>query len=60
MKALRLFVLLAGLLALWQLVVFATKAPPYILPGPLPVARGRSKIASERPKSWPLWARSSA
>jgi putative hydroxymethylpyrimidine transport system permease protein len=39
MKALRLFVLLAGLLALWQLVVFATKSPPYILPGPLPVAR---------------------
>ena len=39
MKALRLFVLLAGLLALWQLVVFATKAPPYILPGPLPVVK---------------------
>lgn len=39
MKALRLFVLLAGLLALWQLVVFATQAPPYILPGPLPVAK---------------------
>ncbi len=38
MSALRLFVLAAGLIGLWQLLVLATQVPPYILPGPLPVA----------------------
>ena len=35
---LRLLILAAGLIALWQLIVLATAAPPYILPGPWPVA----------------------
>ena len=39
MSMLRLFVVLSGLLVLWQLVVILTGTPPYILPGPLPVAR---------------------
>ena len=39
MKALRLLLLAAGLLTLWQLLVLLTGAPPYILPGPLPVAK---------------------
>ncbi len=39
MKALRLLFLAAGLLTLWQLLVLLTGAPPYILPGPLPVGR---------------------
>lgn len=30
---------LCGLGLLWQAVVWATQAPPYILPGPLPVLR---------------------
>ena len=38
MSVLRPFVILAGLLALWQAVVLATSAPPYILPGPVAVA----------------------
>lgn len=38
MAALRLIVLAAGLIGLWQLLVLATQVPPYILPGPLPVA----------------------
>ncbi|MCB2218540.1 ABC transporter permease [Desulfofustis glycolicus] len=33
----RLIIIAAGLIGLWQLVVLATKAPPYILPGPWPV-----------------------
>jgi putative hydroxymethylpyrimidine transport system permease protein len=33
----RLLLITAGLLGLWQLVVLITQAPPYILPGPLPV-----------------------
>jgi len=37
MILLRLSVLAAGLIGLWQLVVLVTNAPPYILPGPLPV-----------------------
>ena len=36
MSALRLFVLAAGLIGLWQLLVLATQVPSYILPGPLP------------------------
>jgi putative hydroxymethylpyrimidine transport system permease protein len=28
-----------GLVGLWQLLVTLTEVPPYILPGPLPVAR---------------------
>lgn len=28
-----------GLLSLWQIIVFLSDAPPYILPGPLPVAQ---------------------
>lgn len=39
MKALRPLTLLAGLTGLWQLLVTLTGVPPYILPGPLPVAR---------------------
>ena len=39
MKALRPMILAAGLILLWQLLVALTGAPPYILPGPLPVAR---------------------
>jgi putative hydroxymethylpyrimidine transport system permease protein len=34
----RPFLVLAGLLALWQVVVWATGAPPYLLPAPLAVA----------------------
>jgi putative hydroxymethylpyrimidine transport system permease protein len=33
----RLIIIAGGLVGLWQLVVLATKAPPYILPGPWPV-----------------------
>jgi len=39
MRAIRLFVIGAGLALLWQLIVVITGAPAYILPGPLPVAR---------------------
>src|SRR5665647_288546 len=37
--ALRLCLLTAGLLTLWQLLVLLTGAPTYILPGPGPVAK---------------------
>lgn len=37
--ALRLSLLTAGLLTLWQLLVLLTGAPTYILPGPMPVAK---------------------
>ena len=37
MNILRPLILTAGFLLLWQLVVTLTGAPPYILPGPLPV-----------------------
>ncbi len=39
MKTLRLLILAAGLLISWQILVLLTGVPPYILPGPLPVAR---------------------
>ena len=39
MRHLRLPLLATGLITLWQLVVLLTGVPPYILPGPLPVAR---------------------
>lgn len=39
MNALRPLILTAGLVVLWQLLVIFTGAPPYILPGPLPVAK---------------------
>ena len=39
MNHLRLPLLATGLITLWQLVVLGTGVPPYILPGPLPVAR---------------------
>ena len=39
MKHLRPPLLILGLITLWQLVVLGTGVPPYILPGPLPVAR---------------------
>jgi putative hydroxymethylpyrimidine transport system permease protein len=32
-------IIAAGLIVLWQLIVLLTGAPPYILPGPLPVAQ---------------------
>ena len=35
----RPLVLCAGLILLWQLLVSLTGVPPYILPGPLPVAQ---------------------
>ena len=37
MNILRPLILAAGFLLLWQLLVTLTGAPPYILPGPLPV-----------------------
>jgi len=37
MNILRPLILTAGFLFLWQLLVTLTGAPPYILPGPLPV-----------------------
>lgn len=37
MNILRPLILTAGFLVLWQLLVTLTGAPPYILPGPLPV-----------------------
>ncbi len=39
MNRLRLPILAIGLIGLWQLLVSLTGAPPYILPGPLPVGR---------------------
>ncbi len=39
MNRLRLPILAIGLIGLWQLLVSITGAPPYILPGPLPVGR---------------------
>jgi len=39
MKTLRPFIVLAGLIAIWQIVVWATGAPPFILPAPMQVAR---------------------
>jgi len=39
MSCLRILTLATGLTALWQLLVMITDVPPYILPGPLPVAR---------------------
>ena len=39
MKALRPIILMAGLLACWQLLVMLTQVPAYIVPGPMPVAR---------------------
>jgi len=38
-KHLRGPILACGLLVLWQLLVLATGVPPYILPGPIPVAK---------------------
>lgn len=38
MSALRLILLGTGLTGIWQLLVTITQVPPYILPGPLPVA----------------------
>ena len=38
MSGLRLIMLAAGLVGCWQLLVLVTGAPPYILPGPQPVA----------------------
>jgi len=39
MQIIRLFTIAAGLLLLWELIVLITGAPPYILPGPLPVGQ---------------------
>lgn len=40
MKVVRLLILASGLVGLWQAVVSFTGTPHYILPGPLPVAKG--------------------
>ncbi|WP_419901412.1 ABC transporter permease [Kiloniella sp.] len=37
MKAIRVMVVLCGLLMLWQVLVVVTSVPPYILPGPIAV-----------------------
>ncbi len=39
MVFLRLSVISIGLILIWQVVVYLTGSPPYILPGPLPVAK---------------------
>jgi putative hydroxymethylpyrimidine transport system permease protein len=39
MKILRLAILGCGIVAIWQAVVWLTHVPPYILPGPVQVAR---------------------
>ncbi len=39
MRVIRPIIILAGLLLLWQGLVWVTGSPPYILPGPLPVVR---------------------
>ncbi len=39
MRLVRLCILAAGFVSLWQLLVILTGVPAYILPGPLPVAR---------------------
>ncbi len=39
MKALRAGLIFLGLVGAWQLLVWSTDVAPYILPGPLPVAR---------------------
>jgi len=39
MKVMRLIAIAAGLIIVWQVTVLLTGAPPYILPGPLPVAK---------------------
>ncbi len=49
MKFMRLPTLAFGLLCIWQLIVTVTKAPHYILPGPLPVAQA---IISHWPSLW--------
>lgn len=49
MKLLRLASLALGMIALWQLLVVATAAPHYILPGPLPVAKA---LISHWPTLW--------
>jgi len=38
MRQLRPLIILAGLVAIWQMIVWATASPPYILPGPVRVA----------------------
>jgi putative hydroxymethylpyrimidine transport system permease protein len=45
-RALRTTVMAAGLLAAWQLLVWATGVPPYILPGPLPT--GAAMLAARQ------------
>ena len=42
MKLIRPLVIFLGLIAVWQIVVLATGAPHYILPGPARVARALS------------------
>ncbi len=39
MQIIRLLAIAVGLLLLWELIVLITGAPPYILPGPLPVGQ---------------------
>ena len=39
MKVMRLVAIAAGLIIVWQVTVLLTGAPPYILPGPLRVAK---------------------
>ncbi len=37
MSVVRAIIVACGLIAIWQIVVLATGAPHYILPGPAPV-----------------------
>ena len=38
MTLIRVIILMTGLILLWQMLVMITQVPPYILPGPAPVA----------------------
>ncbi len=49
MKLYRIFILTVALLMSWQLVVILSGAPPYILPGPFPVALA---IIDHWPELW--------
>jgi len=58
--ALKSMVVLAGLLALWQLAVIELKIPQYILPGPVPVAEAVVERFSELLTSFVLTTEAAA